>query len=81
MSISMGFQTTNRDSTLTEAEYIALSTASREILPLLSLAKEASKRKIISKVETPVIRCKIIEDNQGAVEMANLPIMRPRTKH
>jgi hypothetical protein len=65
----------------TEAEYIALSTASREILPLLSLAKEACKHKIISKAETPVIRCKIFEDNQGAVEMANVPKMRLRTKH
>jgi hypothetical protein len=43
----------------TEAEYIALSIASREISPLLSLAKEAGKHKIISKVETPVIRYKI----------------------
>jgi hypothetical protein len=66
---------------LTEAEYIALSTASRGTLPLLSLAKEAGKHKIISKVETPVIRCKIFEDNQGAVEMTNAPKMRPRTKH
>jgi histone deacetylase 1/2 len=65
----------------TEAEYIALSTASREILPLLSLAKEAKKHKLINKVESPVIRCKIFEDNKGAVEIANVPKMRPRTKH
>jgi hypothetical protein len=66
---------------LTEAECTALSMASREILPLLSLAKEASKNKIINKVETPVIRCKIFEDNQEAVEMANVHKMHPRTKH
>jgi hypothetical protein len=66
---------------VTEAEYIALSTATREILPLLSLAKEAAKLKVIPDVDAPRIRCKIFEDNVGAVEMANVPKMRPRTKH
>jgi hypothetical protein len=66
---------------VTEAEYIALSTAARGILPLISLAKEAAKAKIIEKVEAPQIRCRIFEDNMGAVEMANVPKMRPRTKH
>jgi hypothetical protein len=66
---------------VTEAEYIALSTATREILPLLSLAKEAAKMKVIPDVDAPRIRCKIFEDNVGAVEMANVPKMRPRTKH
>jgi hypothetical protein len=66
---------------VTEAEYIALSMAAREILPLLSLAKEAAKLKVIPDVDTPKIRCRIFEDNIGAVEMANVPKMRPRTKH
>jgi hypothetical protein len=66
---------------VTEAEYIALSTAAREILPLISLAKEASKKKIIEKMNAPTIKCKIFEDNIRAVEMANVPKMRPRTKH
>ncbi len=65
----------------TEAEYIALSTSAREIIPLLSLAQEAATFGVINKVETPIIRCKIFEDNEGAVEMANVPKMRPRTKH
>jgi hypothetical protein len=45
------------------------------------LAKEAVKMKIIPDVEAPKIKCKIFEDNVGAVEMANVPKMRPRTKH
>jgi hypothetical protein len=64
-----------------EVEYIALSTSAREIIPLLSLAQEAATLGVITKVETPIIRCKIFEDNEGAVEMANMPKMRPRTKH
>jgi hypothetical protein len=66
---------------VTEAEYIALSSAAREILPLISLAKEAAKMKTIDNIEAPKIKCKIFEDNMGAVEMANVPKMRPRTKH
>ncbi len=66
---------------VTEAEYIALSSAAREILPLISLAKEAARMKTINSIEAPKIKCKIFEDNMGAVEMANVPKMRPRTKH
>jgi hypothetical protein len=66
---------------VTEAEYIALSTAAREILPILSLAKEAANIGVIPKTQAPILRCKIFEDNNGAVEMANVPKMRPRTKH
>ncbi len=66
---------------VTEAEYIALSSAAREILPLILLAKEAAKMKTIDDIEAPKIKCKIFEDNRGAVVMANVPKMRPRTKH
>ncbi len=65
----------------TEAEYIALSISAREIIPLLSLAQEVATFGVIHKVETPIMRCKIFEDNEGAVEMTNVPKMRPRTKH
>jgi hypothetical protein len=66
---------------VTKAEYIALASAAREILPLISLAKEATKMKMIKKMDAPMIKCKIFEDNIEAVEMANVPKMRPRTKH
>ena len=29
----------------------------------------------------PVVRCKVFEDNNGSLELANAPKMRPRTKH
>jgi hypothetical protein len=53
----------------------------REILPLVAMAREAAKLKIISKNTPPVIHCKIFVDNQRAVEMANAPKMHPHTKH
>jgi hypothetical protein len=30
---------------------------------------------------TPAVHCTAFEDNNGALEMANTPKMRPRTKH
>jgi hypothetical protein len=65
----------------TEAEYIALSTAVREVIPLLELAKEAAAQKILEAATKPVFKCTIFEDNKSTVEMANVPKMRPRTKH
>jgi hypothetical protein len=50
-------------------------------LPVLSLAKEATGLDIITNTEKPTIQCRLFEDNQGAVELANVPKMRPRTKH
>jgi hypothetical protein len=29
----------------------------------------------------PTVHCQVFEDNVGAIEMARLPKMRPRTKH
>jgi hypothetical protein len=65
----------------TEAEYIALSTATREIIPLIEFLKEAKERGVPVDVKDAAIHCKIFEDNSGAIEMAKVPKMRPRTKH
>jgi hypothetical protein len=65
----------------TEAEYVALSMATREMLPILALAKEAVKNNIVAKASIPTFTCTFFEDNKGAVDMANVPKMRPRTKH
>jgi hypothetical protein len=29
----------------------------------------------------PKVHCEVFEDNAGAIEIANVPKMRPRTKH
>jgi hypothetical protein len=41
-----------------EAEYIALSTAAREVIPILALEKEVADYHVINKVDTPTIHCK-----------------------
>jgi len=65
----------------TEAEYIALSTVTREIIHLIDFLREAKTNNIQINVENAAIHCKIFEDNSGAIEMAKVPKMRPRTKH
>jgi hypothetical protein len=64
-----------------EAEYIALSTATREVIPLLHLMKEAKENGVKIDIECANFHRKIFEDNAGAIELAKTPKMRPRTKH
>jgi hypothetical protein len=78
LSIGVGFKIADGDHFINdEAEYIALSTAAREVIPILSLAKEAADHQVIDRVEKSIIHCKMFEDNEGAVEKANVPKMRP----
>jgi hypothetical protein len=65
----------------TEAEYIALSTALRDVIPIMELFEEMRKRGHKVVCNEPVVYCKVFEDNSGALELARLPKLRPRTKH
>ncbi len=65
----------------TEAEYIALSQSMREVLPIMWLLEEAGQQGIKILNARPKINCKVFEDNAGAIEIANIPKMRPRIKH
>jgi hypothetical protein len=65
----------------TEAEYNALSTSLREVIHLMQLVEEANDMGWTTFVGAPKVHCKVFEDNVGALEMARLPKMRPRTKH
>jgi len=65
----------------TEAEYIALSQSMREVLPIMWLLEEAKHHGVPVLNARPKVHCKVFEDNAGAIEIANVPKMRPRTKH
>jgi hypothetical protein len=65
----------------TEAEYVALSQSLREVLPIMRLLEEAKAVGINIIHTKPIIRCTVFEDNEGALELANVPKMRARTKH
>lgn len=65
----------------TEAEYVALSTALREIIPAMNLLKEMKRLGFDVPGCKPKIHCRVFEDNSGALEMASNDKYRPRTKH
>ena len=65
----------------TEAEYVALSQSLREVIPIMNLLQEAKDSGINVHHIKPIIRCTVFEDNAGALELANVPKMRARTKH
>jgi hypothetical protein len=45
------------------------------------LLEEAGQQGIRMLNARPKVHCKVFEDNAGAIEIANVPKMRPRTKH
>jgi Reverse transcriptase (RNA-dependent DNA polymerase)/GAG-pre-integrase domain len=65
----------------TESEYISLSTALREVIPLYNLLQELRKAGFDYSPNKPRLFCKAFEDNAGALELATHPKIRPRTKH
>ena len=65
----------------TEAEYIAMSQALRDVIPVMNLLQEMRERDFQVICIEPYVYCKVFEDNSGALELARLPKLRPRTKH
>jgi hypothetical protein len=65
----------------TEAEYIAMSMALRDVIPIMELMNEFRERNFKVICTQPQVYCKVFEDNSGALELARLPKLRPRTKH
>jgi hypothetical protein len=65
----------------TEAEYMALSMAMREMIPLVRLFEEAKHHGIDIDVNKAVVKCTVFEDNEGAAEIATVHKFRARTKH
>ncbi len=65
----------------TEAEYIAMSQALRDVIPVMNLLQEMRERDFQVICNEPYVYCKVFEDNSGALELARLPKLHPRTKH
>eukprot|EP00733_Pompholyxophrys_punicea_P000483 Pompholyxophrys_punicea_v1_NODE_136_length_3267_cov_3.636364.p3 type:complete len:181 gc:universal NODE_136_length_3267_cov_3.636364:718-176(-) len=65
-----------------EAEYIALSTGMRELIPLHRLIAELAESLGIEREQVSKVSA-VWEDNQAALQLASsgLPKMTPRTKH
>ncbi len=65
----------------TEAEYIAMSQANCDILPIMFLIQEIKAKEFQVICMKPYVYCKVFEDNSGALELARLPKLHPRNKH
>jgi hypothetical protein len=64
----------------TEAEYIALSQAMRELIPMQSILKEISEMTKFIIGDT-IAHCTVFEDNQGCIDLIHSPKINPRTRH
>ena len=65
----------------TEAEYIALSQAMRELLPMRELLQEVGTTLDLDFAKPAIVHSTVFEDNNGALTLATSPRITPRTKH
>lgn len=65
----------------TEAEYIALSTALRDVIYVINLLDDLRAHGFNVHHPTPKITCRTFEDNKSCIEIATNHKTRPRTKH
>ena len=64
-----------------EAVYIAMPIALCNVIPIMQLIDEMREHKFQIICTQTVVYCKVFEDNSGALELARLPKLCPRTKH
>jgi hypothetical protein len=64
-----------------EAEYIALSTAMRDLLPMRRVLTEIGEKLNLPFMKPAMVHSTIFEDNNGALGLAKAPKLTPRTKH
>jgi len=65
----------------TESEHTGLLCALREVIPIMELLKEMESHGVEVATTQASVKCKVFEDNSGALEMAKVHKCRPRTKH
>jgi hypothetical protein len=65
----------------TEAEYIALSQAIRELIPMRTLFQEVGDALNLKCAQPTILHSTVFEDNNGALAQATSPKLTPRTKH
>ena len=64
-----------------ESEYIALSMAMRQVLPLLEFMKEVNVYFKIEDLPSPKVYCLVFEDNKSCISIATNNKFSPRTKY
>jgi len=66
---------------LSTTEYIAMSQALHDVIPVMNVPQESREQEFQVICNEPHVYCKVFEDNSGALELARLPKLHPRTKH
>ena len=64
-----------------DAEFIALSQAMRELLPMRELLTDIAKEMQLDIGSPAMVRSKVFEDNNGALSLAMVPRLTTRNKH
>ncbi len=64
-----------------EAEYIALSQAMRDLLPMRRVLEDIGTKLKLEFIKPAMVHSTIFEDNNGALSLAKTPRMTPPTKH
>ena len=65
----------------TAAEYVALSEAMRELLPLRRLLLEISTKLKLPTISQTLVKSTVFEDNQSCLALANAPKLMPGNKY
>ncbi len=58
-----------------------MSQALHDVIPIMGLLQEMREQDFKVLCTKPYVYCKVFEDNSGALELARLPKLCPRTKH
>ncbi len=64
-----------------KAEYIAMSQALHEDIPIMGLLQEMREQDFKVLCTEPYVYWKVFEDKSGALKLAGLPMLCPKTKH
>jgi hypothetical protein len=78
----MGLQTSVSNCTVYyQGRVLAMSQALHDVISVMNLLQEMREQNFKVVCIEPYVYCKVFEDNAGALELARLPKLRPRTKH
>jgi hypothetical protein len=58
-----------------------MSMSLHDVIPVMNLIAEMKEQDFQIICTQPYVYCKVFEDNSGALELARLPKLCPRTKH
>jgi hypothetical protein len=65
----------------TEAKYIAMSQALRDVIPIMGLLQQMREQDFKVLCTELYVYYKVFEDNSRTIKLARLPKLCPRTKH